>query len=293
MECSVCPRSCGIDRQKNSGYCRAKEEMIIGRVGVHCYEEPPISGTCGSGTIFFSGCNLRCVYCQNYALSKELCGKRFTPSELLVQIKKLEALGVHNINLVTPTHYVDKIIETLKLYHPAVPIVYNCSGYESVETLKRLEGYVDIYLPDFKYSDNLLGQKYSNVEDYREVAILAIGEMVRQKPNIFEGGIMKQGVIIRHLVLPECLENSKGVLRLIKEHLGIDVTMSVMSQFTPVAKCNYPELNRTLKPLEYKIVLNFAEKLGFHNVFVQESGAADKTYIPEFFDFENAEKVFL
>lgn len=293
MKCTSCPRKCSIERNHTNSLCGVKEEMLIGRIGKHFFEEPPISGTNGSGTIFFCGCPLKCVYCQNQSLTNQYIGKVFSANELSQQIRKLESLGVHNINFVTPTHYYNKVIETLSLYKPIIPIVYNCSGYETIESILSLKNYVDIYLPDFKYADNAIAFKYSNVKDYKEVCIKAISEMLTQKPNIFEGSILKQGVIIRHLILPNNLENSKKVLDTIKDCFGNKIILSLMSQYTPVVKTNFEELNRTLKSIEYKIIVKYAEKLGFENVFIQELSSADDCFIPEFYNFENGDIAFL
>lgn len=246
------------------------------------WEEPPISGTNGSGAVFFSGCTLRCVFCQNYEISALNNGRVITPEKLADEFKRLEQSGVHNINLVSPTPYVDCIIEALGIYRPGLPIVYNSSGYERVETLKKLEGYVDIYLPDFKYSDNSLARDYSKADNYVEITLSAIKEMLRQtgEAKFGDSGLMLKGVIIRHLVLPNHTKNSLGVLDIIKENFP-DTLISLMGQYTPHGEIEkYPRLQRKITAREYEKVRNYLFDLDLDG-FAQELSSADERYIPQ------------
>ncbi len=281
-KCYLCPRSCGIDRSKNKGYCN-QSGLKVARVSLHKWEEPIISGSNGSGTIFFSGCNLKCVYCQNYDVSHGK-GKDITPQILADIFKKIEDSGAHNINLVTPTHFVDDILKAADIYAPQLPVIYNCGGYDSIYTLDKLKDFVDIWLPDFKYSDNSLAKKYSNCNDYFEVCTAALIRM-RQlcpKDEIAEG-LMKKGLIIRHLVLPNALQNTKSVLQWIAENLSDDTYVSIMGQYTPFGDAfKFDEINRKLKPLEYKIAVEYAKKFKLFNSFIQSLDSASKEFIPNF-----------
>lgn len=284
MICNLCPRKCNVNRDLKSGFCGVSNTLKVARAQLHFWEEPIISGTNGSGTIFFSGCNLKCVYCQNYNISNENFGKFITTQRLAEIFKELENAGAHNINLVTPSHYVKQIVEALNIYKPKIPVVYNTSGYDSVEELKMLEGYVDVYLTDLKYYSSELSQKYSSAKNYFEVCSLAIKEMIRQQPkNVMENGLIKKGVIIRHMVLPNCINDSFKVLDWIKNNLGEDVIVSVMGQYTPYFNASkFPEINRKLKPVEYKLVINHFNKLGLKNGFMQSLDSADENFIPPF-----------
>ena len=245
------------------GYCQSGDKMHIARAKLHYWEEPPISGTRGSGTIFFTGCSLRCAFCQNSEISGEsLHGKDFTVEEFIETIKKLETMGAHNINLVTPTHFASQIAEALRIYKPRVPVVYNCGGYESVETLRMLEGLVDIYLPDFKYADDDLAVRLSNAPHYCETALAAIHEMVRQTgENVYdENGMLQKGIIIRQLILPGHTRNSMQALERIKQHFP-GVPVSLMSQYTPMGRVlhepEFADINRRITLREsrrYKII---------------------------------------
>lgn len=280
--CDKCPRHC----KKNNavGFCGVKN-LRIARFGKHMWEEPIISGNQGSGTIFFSGCNLRCVYCQNYEVSKRCQGEDITAEQLAFIFKKLEQDGVQNINLVTPSHYVSEIISALDIYRPNIPIVYNTSSYDTISSLRKLEGYIDVYLADMKYFSSDLASKYSLAEDYPEIAKSAILEMRRQQPNDeIVGGIMYKGLLIRHLVLPNCYKDSLLIIKWIRDNLGKDIYLSVMSQYTPYGNVsNIPELNRKLKNIEYKIVLNALQKADMKNVFIQAADSSSEKYIPEFY----------
>lgn len=279
-----CPRKCGKARGEGKGFCGLKDEIKVALARPHFGEEPIISGTRGSGTIFFSGCNLHCVFCQNYELSHDNFGKVVSVERLAEIFKELEMAGVHNINLVTPTPYVDYIIDSLKIYRPNVPIVYNTNGYESEESLQRLKNYVDIYLTDLKYTDNALARKYSSCSDYFEVTTKAIKQMRENVPiDEIENGLMKKGLIVRHLVLPNHTNDSIKVLDWIKNNLGANTYISIMGQYTPMYKsCDYKEINRAITPLEYKRVLTHLNNLGFENGFVQDLDSSGTSEIPKF-----------
>lgn len=284
--CTVCPRHCGAIREASvgKGFCKMGENAIVARAAKHMWEEPCISGTRGSGTVFFSGCVLKCVFCQNYKISTQNFGKELTAQQLADCYKRLEQQGVHNINLVNPTHFLNAVIESLNIYRPAVPVVYNCGGYESVESLKKLEGYIDIYLPDFKYADNTVAEKYSRVNNYRETAVAAIAEMLRQQPqNIYDNnGIMEKGVIVRHLILPSNTKNSIAALNSLHNHFGSRLTVSLMAQYIPCGIAEqYPEINRKITRREYQKVFNCLTELDFDG-FAQELNSAKSTYIPDF-----------
>lgn len=284
--CTVCPRHCGVIREASvgKGFCKMGENAVVARVAKHMWEEPCISGTRGSGTVFFSGCVLKCVFCQNYKISTQNFGKELTARQLAECYKRLEQQGVHNINLVNPTHFLNAVIESLNIYRPAVPVVYNCGGYESVESLKKLEGYIDIYLPDFKYADNAVAEKYSRVNNYHETAVAAIAEMLRQQPqNIYDNnGIMEKGVIVRHLILPSNTKNSIAALNSLHNHFGSRLTVSLMAQYIPCGIAEqYPEINRKITRREYQKVFNCLTQLDFDG-FAQELNSAKSAYIPDF-----------
>ncbi len=283
--CNSCPRKCNIDRMEKIGVCGVPSEYKIARAALHFWEEPCISGDRGSGTVFFSGCSLKCVYCQNYEISKDCKGK-IIPEERLIEIfKELEGQGAHNINLVNPTHYSLQLFETLKKYKSTVPVVWNTGGYDLAETLKKGEGLVDVYLTDIKYVSAKVSKKYSGAEDYFSVASEAVLEMQRQVGgNAFDdNGIMQKGLIIRHLVLPGNVSQAMGVMDWVKANLPEDTVISLMSQYTPCGKASeYPTINRRLSEREYDIVLNHAEKLGLENVFIQELDSSTTDFIPPF-----------
>lgn len=276
---------CNANRKNGTGYCGMSDEIFIARASKHFWEEPPISGTKGSGTVFFSGCNLGCVYCQNYEISHEAKGKLISEERLGDIFRELTEKGVHNINLVNPTHYVHKIKSVLSNEKPSIPVIYNSSGYERVSTLKSLEGLVDIYLPDLKYISNERSKKYSDAENYFDYASRALIEMKRQCPkNIFdENGIMQKGLIIRHLILPQNTNQSIKILEWIKDNLGADTTISLMSQYTPCGKADrYKELTRKITKREYEKVIYSAEDMGFKNIFTQDYASANEIFIPDF-----------
>ena len=285
MKCNICPRQCGADRETEKGYCGQPVGFVLARAGLHFWEEPPISGRNGSGTVFFSGCNLGCVYCQNYEISHGDVGKAISNERLTEIFDELICKGAHNINLVNPTHYALALKRILSEYKSSVPVVYNTSGYEKTETLKSLEGLVDIYLPDLKYINSEKALRYSAAKDYFDFASEALLEMKRQCPeNIYDSdGIIKKGMIVRHLILPKNTNQSIEVLRWIYENLGGDTAISLMAQYTPYGKIeNHPELQRKITQREYDKVLSFAMDLGFKNIFTQEPSSASENFIPDF-----------
>jgi len=285
--CTICPHKCGINRTKHAGRCKSTDKVKIALYSTHNFEEPCISGEKGSGTIFFSNCNMNCIYCQNYEISQQEKGKEITVEELADIMLKQQENGVENINLVTPTSYALQIIEAIKIAKTKglkIPIVYNTNGYENIETLKLLEGYIDIYLPDLKYYFNELGQKYSNVNNYFEVATKAIQEMYRQvgTPELNTDGAMQKGLMIRHLVLPNNIENSKQILRWIKENIDNEVYVSIMAQYFPTYKAkNVDELNRKLTKQEYEEIENYLYDLNLENGYIQELGEHEEEYVPK------------
>ena len=284
--CNFCARRCGIDRSQHAGFCGMTEKIRIARAGLHFWEEPCISGEKGSGTVFFSGCNLRCVYCQNYEISTGGSGQEITLPRLKEIYSELIAQGAHNINLVTPTHYTDAVLASLEEPLP-VPVVYNTNGYEDVENLKRLEGKVQIYLPDLKYSDDSLAIRYSNAPGYFAAATRAIREMFRQTGRYRineETGLMERGIIIRHLLLPGQVENTKRVIDWVAETFEPgDVLFSLMRQYIPHGKAeDYPELNRKVTDKEYQAVEDHLFDSGIEDGFVQDEDSASKDFIPSF-----------
>ena len=282
MICDICPRKCNIDRSKAVGFCGMTSTVKLAKADVFMWEEPCISGTNGSGAVFFSGCNLRCCFCQNFQISNQNFGKEISTQRLAQIFKELEGKGVHNINLVSPSHFVNQIIEALKIYKPNIPIVYNSNGYESVETIKKLKNYVDIYLVDLKFCSSELSQKYCKANNYFEVATSAMKEMISQKSKVIvQNGIMKQGVIIRHLVMPSQTADSLKVLQWIADNAKENCLVSLMCQYTPYFNAkNFPEINRKLKPIEYKIVLTKANELGLTNGYAQDMSSATEDFIP-------------
>ena len=286
--CTICPHQCGANRNKGQlGRCKAKDTVKIALYSIHFFEEPCISGEKGSGTIFFSNCNLNCIYCQNYEISQLGKGKEYTIEQLADIMLKQQNLGVANIELVTPTSYVPQIIEAIKIAKKNglnIPIVYNTNSYEKIETLKMLDGYIDIYLPDLKYADDKLGKKYSNINQYFEIATKAIQEMRRQVGTaIFDSnGMMKRSVIIRHLVLPNYIENSKKVLKWLKENIHPEDYISIMAQYFPTYLAKQDKfINRKLTTKEWEEIENYIDKLDFKNGFIQELGEHEEEYVPK------------
>ena len=285
-KCAICPHNCGINRLNNQiGRCKSKDTVKVALYSTHNFEEPCISGKKGSGTVFFSNCNMNCVFCQNYEISQQGKGKEISIEELAEIFIKQQEKDVENINLVTPTSYVPQIIEAIKIARKnglKLPIVYNTNGYEKVETLKMLEGYVDIYLPDFKYSDDDLGKRLSKVNNYFEIVTEALKEMYRQTGKaVFNGeGIMQKGMIIRHLVLPNHILNSRRVLKWINENMH-DVYVSVMAQYFPTYKAKeIDDINRKLTKEEYEQIENYLYRLDLENGYIQELGEHEEEYVP-------------
>lgn len=273
------------------GFCGTGKSLKVARAALHFWEEPPISGDKGSGTIFFSGCNLKCVYCQNYEISTGGKGKEISIDRFVELCLDLQKQGANNINLVTPTHYIPLIKEGILLAKEKglkVPIVYNSSGYESVEALKELEGIVDVYLPDLKYYDDDLAISYSKAPHYFVIATKAIREMFRQVgPCQFdENGLITKGVIVRHLLLPTHIEDSKKIIQYLYETYHDDIYISIMNQYTVIRTLPFPELNQTVTDEEYDELINFAVDLGITNAFMQEGGTASESFIPNFFEFQ-------
>ena len=287
-KCKICPHECNINRNEGKiGRCKSKDKVKIALYSIHNFEEPCISGKKGSGTVFFSNCNLNCIFCQNYEISQEGKGKEIEIEELAEIFLEQQKRKVENINLVTPTSYVPQIIEAIKIAKNKglnIPIVYNTNGYEKVETLRMLEGYIDIYLPDLKYYYNELAKKYSKIDNYFEIATKALKEMQRQVgSSIFdENGIMKKGILIRHLVLPNNIENSKKVLKWIKGNIGDDTYVSIMAQYFPTYKAKgNNELNRKLTKTEWEEIEKYIEKLEIKNGYIQELGDHEEEYVPK------------
>ena len=287
QECTLCPHKCKIDRNINIGRCKAGNKIEIGGVSLHKFEEPSISGKNGSGTVFFSKCNLNCVFCQNYEISNLGNGRKIEIEELSKILLKQQENGAENINLVSPTIYADKIIDAIKIAKQKglkIPIIYNTNGYENIETLKKLEGYIDVYLPDLKYYDEKLALKYSNIKNYFNTATEAIKEMYRQVgyPIFNENGMITKGVIIRHLVLPNNIENSKKVLKWIYDNLDRRIYVSVMTQYFPTYKAKeFKEINRKLSKTEYNEIENYIYELGIENGYMQDfSEENEEQYVP-------------
>lgn len=283
MNCSICPRKCNIERKSALGYCRAPDKFKVARAALHYWEEPCISGKNGSGTVFFSGCNLRCVYCQNYEISKDNKGIEISDERLIEIFEQLVEQGCENINLVNPTHYADRLADVLTRWKSPVPIVYNTSGYEDVDTIKSLNGLIDIYLPDLKYIRSDRAKRYSAASDYFEQASNAILQMRAQAVDRFdENGIMKSGMIVRHLILPQNTNSSIEILDWFKNNLG-DTYLSLMAQYTPCTDLSdYKEINRKITQREYDKVSNYALNIGLEKVFLQELSSAENTFIPAF-----------
>lgn len=287
--CTLCPRACNVNREKGEiGYCKMPAAIYAARAALHMWEEPCISGEGGSGTVFFSGCNLRCTFCQNHDIAIGDTGKEISIERLSNIYLELQEKGAHNINLVTPTHYVPQIIESLQIAKEKelhIPIVYNCGGYESVHTLEKLQGYIDIYLPDSKYFSSDLSARYSHAADYPEINMAALKEMYRQVGTCqFDAdGMLQKGMIIRHLILPGQVADSKKVIRRLYETFGDNVYLSIMNQYTPLAHVSdIPELNRRVSAGEYERILTFCRRLGIENAYIQEGETSSESFIPPF-----------
>lgn len=278
--CLLCPNGCKIDKSIEKGFCGSDDNIRIAKFYLHKFEEPCISGTNGSGTIFFCGCSLKCVFCQNYELSRNQRGKIISTHELVDIFKILEDQGAHNINLVNPTHYSNMIVKALDIYKPKIPIVYNTHSYENLETLKSMDKYIDVYLPDIKFYSSSISRRYTGKEDYFEKASKAI-EFMAQKPIIFdENGMMVRGTIVRHLVLPQNVSDSKNILEWFT-NIKDKAYINIMSQYTPFGKIdNFPELKRKLTKREYENIIDYAINLGIEKAFYQKQESADEIYIP-------------
>ena len=288
-DCTLCPRECHIDRLGGQkGFCGQAAEITAARAALHFWEEPCISGTCGSGAVFFSGCNLQCVFCQNHDIALGQYGRTLSVEHLSDIFLKLEEKGAANINLVTGTHFIPQIAAALELsrrHGLSIPIVYNTGSYEKVSSLRLLEGLVDIYLPDLKYKSSAISAKYSHAEDYFPVAAAAITEMFRQvgTARFDSTGMMRSGIIVRHLLLPGQAADSKRILRYLHNTYGSNIYISIMNQYTPLPHvADIPELNRKISPVEYEKILSFAEQIGIENGFFQEGDTAKESFIPPF-----------
>ena len=284
--CMLCPRKCGINRYKTKGYCGATNRIKLAYFSLHQWEEPVISGTHGSGTIFFSNCNMKCIYCQNKKISIDGYGVYITQKKLKEIMLLLQEKGAHNINLVTPTMYVPqiaKVLRSIKNKELTIPVVYNTSSYESIITLKLMNNLVDVYLADLKYYDDSLAKKYSDTSNYFEEATLAIDEMFRQVGSIkIEDDLLVKGLIVRVLVLPGHIEDAKKIINYLYKTYKDEIIISIMNQYTPVNKCNYDNLNRKLTDKEYNEVINYATNIGVNNAFIQEGDTSDESFIPDF-----------
>ncbi len=287
--CTLCPRSCKADRlHGETGFCRAGQTIKAARAALHFWEEPCLSGARGSGTIFFSHCTLQCVFCQNREISARQTGAPVTISRFAQICLELQEQGAHNINLVTPTHFVPQITQGISLARKrglVLPVVYNSGGYETPETVQELRGTVDVFLPDFKYWDNRLARKYSGAPDYREWAQKSLAQMVKQtgSPQFDQEGMLRRGVIVRHLMLPGMMEDSKAIIRYLHETYGEQIILSIMNQYTPMEFVRYyPEINRTVNQEEYDGLLDFAISIGVETAYVQEQGTQKESFIPPF-----------
>lgn len=293
-DCTLCPRECHVDRNAGeTGYCGQAATLMAARAALHFWEEPCLSGTNGSGAVFFSGCNLRCVYCQNHEIAHGFSGREITASRLSDIFLELQEKGAHNVNLVTPTHFVPQIItalEAAKKQGLSIPVIYNSSAYEKTDTLKKLDDLVDIYLPDLKYFDSTWSGRYSHASDYFDIAAAAIAEMVRQTgAPIFADGVdslMKKGVIVRHLLLPGCEKDARRILRYLHDTYKDTIYISIMNQYTPLPQVeNIPRLNRRISSREYEKIIDYAISIGIENGFIQEGETASESFIPAF-DYE-------
>lgn len=287
--CNLCARNCGVNRLEDAlGFCKSGKDIKIARVSLHHWEEPCISGKKGSGTIFFSQCTLRCQFCQNHQISSDGIGKEISIKRLSEILLEQQERGAHNINLVTPTHYVPQIIEALDIAKSKgldIPIIYNTNGYENISTIKALNGYIDVYLPDLKYFDDKFSCRYSNAPNYFSFSSKAIEEMFYQvgEVDFNKDGLVKKGVIIRHLMLPGLLFDSKKIIDYIYKTFGDSVYISIMNQYTPMYNSSkFPEINKPLNSKHYDSMINYCLSLGIKNAFIQESGTCSESFIPEF-----------
>lgn len=285
--CVICPRKCGINRYEKKGVCGATNKVRLAYYSLHKWEEPVISGNNGSGTIFFSNCNLKCIYCQNKKISLDGYGKYISNKKLREIILELQEMGAHNINFVTPTHYVPQIASVLhkiKFNELKIPVIYNTSSYENIGSLKIMSNLVDIYLADLRYFDDELGKKYSMCENYFEIATMAIDEMYRQvgKFQLDSDGLLKKGLVVRVLILPNHARDAKEIINYLYKTYGDDIYISIMNQYTPINNCKYENLNRKITDEEYDEVIDFAVAIGVKNAFIQEGDTANESFIPKF-----------
>ncbi len=291
QNCTLCPRNCGVDRLSgNLGFCLSGKNPKVARYSLHFWEEPCISGDKGSGTVFFSNCTLKCVFCQNRTISNNGIGEEITPDRLSDIYLKLQDMGAKNINLVTPTHFIVPIIKSIEIAKSrglTLPIVYNTSGYEKASTIKLLDGIIDVYLPDFKYFSDKYAIKYSNAPDYFKHASESLQEMVKQTGTVKfnESGTVKSGVIVRHLMLPRLLFDSKKVIDYLYNTYKDDIYISIMNQYTPMENFkDFPELNKKISWDYYNCLIDYAREIGIKNAYIQDKDTQDKSFIPEFFD---------
>ena len=285
-KCMLCPRNCGVNRYQTIGYCRSNSDLMISYYSLHMWEEPLISGDNGSGTIFFTNCNLRCIFCQNDNISHEGYGRVVSLDRLKEIMLDLQDKGAHNINLVTPTHYVPHIayiLHKIKDKELKIPVVYNTSSYENVDTIKMMDGLVDVYLADFKYFDNNLGIKYSKCNNYRDVVINSIDEMFKQVGDIvIEDNLIKKGLIVRILLLPGEVDDAKNIIKYLYNKYKDKIIISIMNQYTPIKELEYDNLNRKVSTREYDELVNYAYDIGVRNAFIQDGDTQDESFIPDF-----------
>jgi putative pyruvate formate lyase activating enzyme len=288
-DCNVCPRNCGVNRNSGKvGFCKGGATIKVAKAYGHMWEEPCISGTKGSGTVFFSNCNLRCVFCQNHDISQSDIGKEISIERLSKIFLEQQSNGYHNINLVNPTHYIPQIIFALDIAKKnglTIPVVYNSNGYENIESIKALKGYIDVYIPDLKYFNDKYALKYSSAPNYFNIASKVIAEMITQvgNPMFNDEGLMTSGVIIRHLMLPGLLFDSKKIVDYIYKTFNHSVYLSLMNQYTPMFKATeYAEINKPLNPNHYDSLIDYCIELGYKNAFIQESGTDSTVYVPNF-----------
>ena len=283
VKCGLCPVNCGADRNGKTGYCGEKNTVRIAKFYPHMYEEPVISGTKGSGTVFFCGCSLKCAFCQNYPLSRSQTGKEVSPKELAEIFRYLENSGVHNVNLVTPTHFVPEIAEAFEIYRPNIPVVYNTHSYENLKTLELIDKYVDVYLPDLKFFSPDISERYTGKKNYFSAASEAVTFMMNSKKTVIgEDGLMKSGVIVRHMIMPLCVPDSKKILDWFAANRKNGAYISLMAQYTPYGECEkYPELKRRITSREYERVYEHLLALGITEYFAQEKKSASESFIPK------------
>lgn len=288
-KCNLCPRSCNVNRLTNQfGFCHSGSNVKIGRADLHHWEEPCVSGKNGSGTVFFSNCNLKCVFCQNHLISQENTGIEISIKKLSQVFIELQNKKAHNINLVTPTHYAAQIIDAVSLsknHGLSIPVLYNTNSYENVDTIRALKGTIDVFLPDLKYFSDKYSVKYSNAKNYFKVASKAIEEMINVvgSPVFDKDGMIQKGVIVRHMMLPGLLFDSKKIIDFLYNEFGDSIYISIMNQYTPLHKaCDYPEISKTLNPKMYDSLVDYAISLGITQGFIQEDGSANKSYVPDF-----------